>query len=176
MESDLARASTLTLTGSPAEVVDQINARFNPRCRLRARLSVRGVRAYQQRTEPYRGSFLVPLTARHGEHRVLGLVGTGVGTPGPPIHLDEQSQGHPGRSFVPIALSNERARLKRITGELMAPSLSRRYTTPDSRSRCRSSGVTPTRPHQISSLCAPRRGAPVGAGVGRPTNRGKGAC
>jgi hypothetical protein len=34
MESDLAQASTLTLTGSPAEVVDQINARFNPRCRL----------------------------------------------------------------------------------------------------------------------------------------------
>jgi len=30
----LARASTLTLTGSPAEVVDQINARFNPRCRF----------------------------------------------------------------------------------------------------------------------------------------------
>jgi hypothetical protein len=27
MESDLARASTLTLTGSAAEVVDQINAR-----------------------------------------------------------------------------------------------------------------------------------------------------
>jgi len=26
MESDLARASTLTLTGSAAEVVDQINA------------------------------------------------------------------------------------------------------------------------------------------------------
>jgi hypothetical protein len=35
VESDLARATTLTLTGSTAEVVDQINARFNPRCRFR---------------------------------------------------------------------------------------------------------------------------------------------
>jgi hypothetical protein len=34
VESDLARATTLTLTGSTAEVVDQFNARFNPRCRL----------------------------------------------------------------------------------------------------------------------------------------------
>ena len=33
-ESDLARASTHTLTGVTAEVVDRINARFNPRCRL----------------------------------------------------------------------------------------------------------------------------------------------
>ena len=39
MESDLPRASTLTLTGFPAEVVDQINARFNPRCRLRVAIS-----------------------------------------------------------------------------------------------------------------------------------------
>jgi len=30
---DLARASTLTLTGPAAEVVDRVNARFNPRCR-----------------------------------------------------------------------------------------------------------------------------------------------
>jgi hypothetical protein len=48
MESDLPRASTLTLTGFPAEVVDQINARFNPRCRLRvaifrARLNARSL-------------------------------------------------------------------------------------------------------------------------------------
>ena len=34
MESDLAWASTLTLTGVTAEVVDRINALFNPRCRL----------------------------------------------------------------------------------------------------------------------------------------------
>jgi hypothetical protein len=34
MESDLAWASTLTLTAATAEVVDRINARSNPRCRL----------------------------------------------------------------------------------------------------------------------------------------------
>ena len=34
VESDLAWASTLTLTGVTAEVVDRINARFNPRCRV----------------------------------------------------------------------------------------------------------------------------------------------
>jgi len=39
MESDLAWASTLTLTGAAAEVVDRINARSNPRCRLCAALS-----------------------------------------------------------------------------------------------------------------------------------------
>ena len=35
VESDLAWASTFTLTGAAAEVVDRINARFNPRCRQR---------------------------------------------------------------------------------------------------------------------------------------------
>ena len=42
IESDLARASTLTLTGSAAEVVDQVSARFNPRCRFGVRCGPAG--------------------------------------------------------------------------------------------------------------------------------------
>src|SRR5664280_766803 len=59
-------------------------------------------RSAEKWTEPGRRTFLVPLAAGNGEDGAISLIDPRVRAPGPPVHLDEKSKGHPCRTLVAV--------------------------------------------------------------------------
>src|SRR5664280_24911 len=59
-------------------------------------------RSAEKWTEPGRRTFLVPLAAGNGEDGAISLIDPRVRAPGPSVHLDEKSKGHPCRTLVAV--------------------------------------------------------------------------